>query len=77
MEQEIHLHFEGQKYPLNSLALQILNAFYSALILKKLEGMAITPDVENDVLEAVVRRMAAIQKMIQMAEAVSGTKGPG
>ena len=75
MTQDLHVHIEGKNYATNSLACQILNAFYSALLLKKMEGVEITTDVEQEVLEAVCRRMAAIQKMIQMAETVSKPKG--
>ncbi len=75
MNQNIHLHFDVKKYPHNSLALQILNAFYSSLILKKMEGVEITAEVENQVLEDVVRRMAAIEKMIAIAETESQPKG--
>ena len=53
------------------MAAQILNALYSALILERLSGVSITPEVEQRVLEDVCRRLNAIQKMIQMAETVS------
>lgn len=75
MGQEIHVHLDGKQHHGTALALQILNAFYSALILKKMEGVEITPDVESDVLEAVCRRMTAIEKLIRLAKTVSKPKG--
>ena len=76
MKQALHVHVEGKNYAANSLACSILNAFYSALILKKMEGVEITPEIEDVVLEAVVRRMSALEKMIRIAESVPGAKEP-
>ncbi len=76
MDKALHVHIAGKNYPTNSLACLILNAFYTALLIKRMDGVEITPSVEDEVLEAVCRRMNALEKMIRIAESVSDSKAP-
>lgn len=49
----------------------ILNIFYSALILKRLSGIEITPDIEREVIETVSQQyQEVLDKIVLIQEAV-------
>jgi len=57
----------------------LLNAFYQALILKKLSGETITPEIEDRVRSEVIQMHDKILKMTREGEQVyrmSGKFGP-
>ncbi len=52
----------------------LLNAFYSALILKKLSGVEVTPDVENDTVFEIVSKYLMFSDQIAQAEHILNDK---
>ncbi len=52
----------------HTVAGDLLNAFYSALILKKLSGVGITPDLENDTLFEIVSKYVMFCDQVAQAE---------
>ncbi len=52
----------------HTIAGDLLNGFYSALILKKLSGIQITPGVENDTVFEIVSKYVMFSDQIAEAE---------
>ncbi len=52
----------------HTMAGDLLNGFYSALILKKLSGVPITPDVENETVYEIVSKYVMFSDQIAQAE---------
>ena len=55
----------------HTIAGDLLNSFYSALILKKLSGIEITPELENDTVIEVVSRYLLFCDQLSQAERIS------
>ncbi len=52
----------------HTIAGDLLNGFYSALILKKLSGTQITPEVQNDTVFEIVSKYLMFSDPIAQAE---------
>ncbi len=59
----------------HTIAGDLLNAFYSALILKKLSGVEITPNLENDTVFEVVSKYVMICDQVAQAEHILNEHG--
>ncbi len=66
----------GQIKELKFLAIagDLLIAFYSALILKKLSGIEITPEVENETVFEIVSKYLMFSDQISQAEHILNDK---
>jgi hypothetical protein len=47
------------------MAAQVLNAYYSALLLKQQKGIELTPEIENETLNEVLLLWAKIQIFLE------------
>ncbi len=66
---------ELKELKFHTIAGDLLNGYYSALILKKLSGTEITPDLENDMIYEVVSKYLMFCEQISQAEHI--LKGHG
>lgn len=60
----------------HTIAGDLLNSFYSALILKKLSGIEITPELENDTVFEIVSRYLLFCDQLSQAEHISMGQAP-
>ena len=62
-----NISISTERFFMPLLAGSILNAYYLALILKKQEGIEITPDIENETMVLVMKQWARVQLDLQSA----------
>lgn len=64
MDQEVHIHIDRNKLIAPICAGQMAAAFYSALILKKLEGKELTEDMREQTFHEVLGLWGALERSI-------------